>query len=123
MNYPKQAFFLCHIRKKHRIYRKSGRAKTPGFHRICNTALVLLALTGILSLSALSAMAADKWAGVDEAVIEKVSKENGRLARPSIINTDKGDLLLFVFLLAGAAGGFVAGYYWRVLTEKPGDRR
>ena len=58
------------------------------------------------------------WTGVDEAVVEKVAKEHGREARKPLINTDQGDLLLFVFLLAGAVGGFAAGYYWRVLTEK-----
>ena len=58
------------------------------------------------------------WTGVDESVVEKVAKEHGREARPPLINTDQGDLLLFMFLIAGAVGGFAAGYYWRVLTEK-----
>jgi len=60
----------------------------------------------------------EKWPGVDESVIEKVAKEHGREAREPFINTDQGDLLLFVFLLAGAVGGFVGGYYWKALTEK-----
>ena len=60
-----------------------------------------------------------KWAGVDESVIEKYAKEHGREAREPFINTDQGDLLLFVFLLAGTIGGFAAGYYWRIiLTQK-----
>jgi hypothetical protein len=62
--------------------------------------------------------AGEKWPGVDESVIEKVAKEHGREARESLINTDQGDLLLFAFLLAGAVGGFVGGYYWRAVTEK-----
>lgn len=61
--------------------------------------------------------AADKWQGVDESVVEKYAKEHGREARTPFINTDQGDLLLFVFLFAGAIGGFAAGYYWRSLTE------
>ena len=61
--------------------------------------------------------AADKWSGVDESVVEKYAQEHGREAREPLINTDQGDLLLFVFLLAGAVGGFAAGYYWRKLTE------
>ena len=62
---------------------------------------------------------AGKWPGVDESVVEKVAREQGREAREPIINTDQGDLLLFVFLLAGAVGGFAAGYYWRrLITEK-----
>ena len=56
-----------------------------------------------------------KWQGVDESVIEKVAKEHGREAREPFINTDQGDLLLFVFLLAGTIGGFTAGYYWKEL--------
>lgn len=56
-----------------------------------------------------------KWPGVDETVVEKYAKELGREARDPYINTDQGDLLLFLFALAGAAGGFVAGYYWHKL--------
>lgn len=62
--------------------------------------------------------ASEKWQGVDESVIERFAKEYGRESREPFINTDQGDLLLFVFLIAGVGGGFVAGYYWRVLTEK-----
>ncbi len=67
------------------------------------------------------AIASEKWPGVDESVVERYAKEQGREARAPFINTDQGDLLLFVFLLAGAAGGFAAGYYWRILmVEKAG---
>lgn len=63
--------------------------------------------------SALTANAADgKWEGVDKTVVEKYAAENGRTARPGLINIE-GDALLFAFLLAGAAGGFVIGYYYR----------
>jgi hypothetical protein len=64
--------------------------------------------------------ASEKWPGIDEAVVKKYAKEYGREAKEPLINTDQGDLLLFVFLLAGAVGGFVAGYYWRsLMTERP----
>jgi len=53
------------------------------------------------------------WAGVDKTVIEKFAQEHGRKSWKPFINTDRGDLLLFVFLLAGAAGGFVLGFCWR----------
>jgi len=56
-----------------------------------------------------------KWAGVDETVVEKYAKEAGRPARKPYINTDQGDLLLFVFLIAGTVGGFVGGYCFREL--------
>ena len=59
-----------------------------------------------------------KWPGIDESVVEKVAKEQGREARDPLINTDQGDLLLFVFLLAGAVGGFIGGYTWRMLVAE-----
>ena len=77
----------------------------------------ILLLTAFCILPSLTA-ASEKWPGVDESVIEKVAKEHGREAREPFINTDQGDLLLFVFLLAGVVGGFIGGYYWRALTEK-----
>lgn len=61
--------------------------------------------------------AGEKWTGVDEAVVNRIAREHGRAERPSLIPEAEGDLQLFMFLLAGAAGGFVAGYYWRVLLE------
>lgn len=61
--------------------------------------------------------AEDKWGGVDESVVEKYAEEHGRSARDPIINTDQGDLLLFVFLLGGAVGGFFGGYYWKMLMD------
>jgi hypothetical protein len=69
----------------------------------------------------LPAFGSEKWPGVDESVIEKYAKEHGREAREPFINTNQGDLLLFVFLIAGTVGGFAAGYYWRKLTE-PGRK-
>jgi len=56
-----------------------------------------------------------EWAGVDETVVEKFAEQAHRPAHKPLINTDQGDLLLFVFLLAGAAGGFAGGYYFREL--------
>ena len=66
-------------------------------------------------------LAEEKWQGVDESVVKKIAKEHGREAKEPLINTDQGDLLLFVFLVAGTIGGFIAGYSWRKLTE--GDAR
>jgi ABC-type cobalt transport system substrate-binding protein len=63
-------------------------------------------------------LAPKSWLGVDEAVVEKIAREHGREAKKPFINTDQGDLLLLVFLLAGVAGGFVAGYYWREVAGK-----
>jgi len=61
----------------------------------------------------------EKWTGVDESVVQKIAKEHGREAHKPLINTDQGDMLLFVFLVAGAIGGFVAGYNWQILMGRP----
>ena len=82
---------------------------------------VVLSCAVVLAFAfVLSAYAGDKekWPGVDETVVEKYAKEHGREAREPFINTDQGDLLLFVFLIAGAVGGFAAGYSWKALLDK-----
>ena len=77
----------------------------------------LMFFSSILAISTTTTALCEgaKWTGVDENVVEKFAEEAGRPARDPLINTDKGDLLLFVFLLAGTAGGFVAGYFYRGL--------
>lgn len=63
------------------------------------------------------------YTGVDEAVVEKIAREHGREARRPLLDPGEGDLLLFAFLVAGAVGGFSAGYYWRTLTQqRKGDK-
>jgi len=84
------------------------------------TFAMTLTLVVAFCMLPLSTPAGEKWPGVDETVIEKYAEEHGREAAELLINTDQGDLLLFVFLLAGAVGGFFGGYYWRMLVaEKP----
>ena len=56
-----------------------------------------------------------KWSGVDESVVGKFAEEAHRPPRKPLIDIGEGDLPLFCFLIAGAAGGFVAGYYFREL--------
>ena len=82
--------------------------------------IVLIALSFWASsmFSRAGVTAEGKWAGVDETVIEKYAVEAGRVPAELLINTGQGDLLLFVFALAGAAGGFVAGYCWRILVHE-----
>ncbi len=85
--------------------------------RIANFAVLVILFAMIVSIPSFS-FGSDKWGGVDESVVEKYAEEHGRAARDPYINTDQGDLLLFVFLLAGAVGGFIGGYYWRELMER-----
>lgn len=61
-----------------------------------------------------------KWAGVDESVVNKFAIEANHPPSEPLINIERGDLPLLVFLLAGAAGGFTAGYYFRSLFPPKG---
>jgi hypothetical protein len=91
---------------------------TEAKFKIQKFGMVFLLFFTIYSLLFTVVNASEKWDGVDETVVEKYAKEHGREAREPLINTDQGDLLLFVFLLAGTIGGFTAGYYWRILLER-----
>lgn len=83
---------------------------------------MLLLLLSPVSLSA-EEEKKPKWPGVDETVVEKYAKELGREARAPFFDTDQGDLLLFLFALAGGIGGFVMGYYWhKVFVAGKKDR-
>ncbi len=86
-------------------------------------AIFFISLLLVTCYSSLVTAIEEKWAGVDETVVEKYAKEHGREAKKPFLNTDQGDLLLFAFLLAGTAGGFAAGYSWRKLTEGKKDNR
>lgn len=69
----------------------------------------------LLAAIATTATAKDeKWPGVDEAVVRKYAEKRGVMAKEPLIDIE-GDMLLFVFTLAGAAGGFVIGYNFRKL--------
>jgi ABC-type cobalt transport system substrate-binding protein len=61
------------------------------------------------------------WQGVDDAVVEKIAAEHGRFPHAPLIDPGSGDLLLFVFLVAGTIAGFAAGYYWRILFRRKDD--
>ncbi|MCA1961960.1 MAG: LppA family lipoprotein [Desulfomonile sp.] len=63
----------------------------------------------------------DEWPGVDEAVVKKFAEKAGRPAREPFFDPP-GDVLLFAFLLAGAGGGFVAGYQFRALFPPQAER-
>lgn len=55
------------------------------------------------------------WTGIDISIVGKYAAKYGHPPRDPYINTDRGDLLLFVFTLAGVVGGFVIGFNVRRL--------
>jgi len=75
--------------------------------------LVLIALCAFFFSLWIGADA--EWSGVDKAVVEKFAKEAGRPPSEPLLNTERGDILLFLFLVAGAVGGFIGGFYFRQL--------
>ena len=78
----------------------------------------LAALLWVAAILASGTPAAGEWEGVDKSVVEKIAMDAGRPPRAPYVDTDRGDLLLFMFLLAGACGGFIAGYSYRKLMHE-----
>ena len=105
---------------KFKVQTLKCKVQSPKF-KVLSFGMMLLMLTAFCILP-FAAPADEKWSGVDESVIEKYAEEHNREAKKPLINTDQGDLLLFVFLLAGAVGGFAGGYCWRILTERKVSR-
>lgn len=80
--------------------------------------IIILSLFIGLFCATTTLKAGEKWAGVDEAVVEKYAKKFGVEPKEPFINTDQGDLLLFIFTAAGAVGGFVIGYNFRKIFKE-----
>ncbi len=78
-------------------------------------AALLLTLILALGVFLIASDRSAQWRGTDDAVVEHYAAKAGRPAREPFLNTDRGDLLLFLFLIAGAAGGFIFGYCFRGL--------
>lgn len=79
---------------------------------------VLLAFVGLIIAVGTSDL---KMPGADvqvSGIADKYAKEVGAGKRAPYINTDKGDLLLFMFTIGGAAAGFWLGYNYRDLFGK-----
>ena len=67
------------------------------------------------NITATQAREEGAWTGIDVSIVGKYASEYGRPPRDPYINTDQGDLLLFVFTIAGVIGGFVIGFNARKL--------
>lgn len=108
----------------------SSRKNNPGslkagLNRVIGLGFIITMLIGGIISGPAYSQEQGKWPGVDETVVERIAREQGRGPWQPFINTDQGDLLLFVFLIAGVCGGFVMGYYWNKLfvNKAPCDKR
>lgn len=106
---------------------RKKRLKTPSPALMIVLTLLLLAMAA--TAFAAGAMAQEKpkgskWSGTDT-IVEKFAEDLGGVrAREPFINTDQGDLLLFLFALGGFGAGFTSGYLWRTLfaeKQRPVD--
>ena len=61
------------------------------------------------------------WTGIDVSVVGKYAAKYGRPPRDPYINTDQGDLLLFVFTAAGVIGGVIIGFNVRKIFYEKHD--
>jgi hypothetical protein len=80
--------------------------------------LVLVAFIGLIVIIGVSDL---EMPGADEnvrSIANRYAEEVGAGERDPFINTDKGDLLLFMFAIGGAVAGFWLGYNWRDLFGK-----
>jgi hypothetical protein len=66
--------------------------------------------------------ASGEWPGVDESVIGSFVARAGIPEPPPLFAWLQGDLLLFMFLCAGLAAGFVLGYFARVAFFEQRER-
>ncbi len=74
---------------------------------------VFLVLALVMTLAPLGTARPADWRGVDETVVEKYATAAGRAPRAPLLDVGEGDLRALLFLLAGAVGGFVIGYYFQ----------
>ncbi len=63
-----------------------------------------------------------KWTGIDVSIVGKYAEKYGRPPRDPYINTDQGDLLLFVFTFFGLVGGIIIGYNFRKLFVEGNEK-
>ena len=64
-----------------------------------------------------------KWIGIDVSIVGKYAEKYGHPPRDPYINTDQGDLLLFVFTFFGLVGGIIIGYNFRKLFVEGKDNK
>jgi len=72
-------------------------------------------IEGIKAEETVASEGEGKWTGIDVSIVGKYAEKYGHPPRDPYINTDQGDLLLFVFTFFGLVGGIIIGYNFRKL--------
>jgi len=75
---------------------------------------LLLAGLLVVALTIAAFFIPSQWEGVDVAIVQTKAEELGGKVSPPLLNLT-GDFQLFVFTVAGFAGGAIVGYNWRTL--------
>jgi len=90
---------------------KKGNKKWVGITLVIGFALAIV----------LGLVTGQDFSGADEKVnnlVNQFALKVGAGERSPYINTDQGDLLLFLFLVSGLIAGFILGYHWRRIFGK-----
>ncbi len=101
-------FILC-FTQSHALY-----ATEPDMHE---------PIEGIDAVETVTSEEEGKWVGIDVSIVGKYAEKYGHPPRDPYINTDQGDLLLFVFTFFGLVGGIVIGYNFRKLFVEGKDKK
>lgn len=78
--------------------------------------LTYLIIAGFVIAFGAGIISGNNFTGTDETVnkiANEYAKAVGAGERPPVLNTDRGDLFLFLFGISGAVVGFYLGYQWR----------
>jgi len=82
--------------------------------------VIIVSLLIFIGIVVYMAFTYDEVPGADEklgGVIEEYTQKVGVTERDPFINTDKGDILLFLFAIAGLTSGFYLGYSWKNIVS------
>jgi len=79
--------------------------------------IIVLAVLAIVPtiLQANAGKTKGDYVGIDASIMEARAEEEGHAAKTPLINTDQGDILLFVFCVGGLIAGGLMGYFGRAL--------
>lgn len=103
------------VRASHRRVRRWWGSAGRPLRIAVGTLVALAAGAAVWGLVWAVAASTGGWVGLDEGVMERVAAERGRAAWTPLINTDVGDLLLYVFFAGALGAGALIGWVARGL--------